>query len=230
MWAGWRAADNQDGISRPTRPSAHPRGAGPQRGEASRHGRPPPGARAPAPPPSVAVLSHTLSKRSLGAVPASRHTCPFRLWWGSRGACGGGSGGGRERRGCGAPACFAGPRRPARSLLQPFPCVPRPLSHPRCRGPRSQPVSGVWLFPRSLPAPAPLQVQPGAHPHTRPRRLGVPPAPPPALAQERGERRRLRGCVTTRSCCSCCCLAPWRHPGPQTKTLSPSFQGAGPRG
>lgn len=33
VWAGRRAADKQDGISRPTRPSAHPRGAGPSAGK-----------------------------------------------------------------------------------------------------------------------------------------------------------------------------------------------------
>lgn len=92
VWAGWRAADKQDGISRPTRPSAHPRRAGPSAGKP----------RAPAAPRTRpcartrrgSAESLALEAR-LGALRASRHTWAFRLW--------GPRVGGRERKRLRAP-------------------------------------------------------------------------------------------------------------------------------
>lgn len=123
VWAGWRAADKQDGISRPTRPSAHPRGAGPSAGKP----------RAPAAPRTRpcartrrgSAESLALEAR-LGALRASRHTWAFRLW--------GPRVGGRERKRLRAPRPRPCSRALAPGASPESSCFPRSSPPPRPRG------------------------------------------------------------------------------------------------
>ena len=64
----------------PRTPLRIPAGRAPSTGKPSTPAAPHGLARAPTPPPSEAMLSHTLRKRSRGAVPAPRHIWALRRW------------------------------------------------------------------------------------------------------------------------------------------------------